>query len=577
MHSQPTAVLLRGLIEATTLEEAADVVLKPVLGALRRGLEGAQVDGPRRVLRAMVHLRPQRGYSGLVVLEEGSERATAWSGEAAGRSTPAPSATAWQWVLAHEAPLAVDVEAQRFSTWAGGEVPREGTPEPDRWAGRSRVLLQKRQCTHLLAIPLRTARHRVVGLLSVEVFAPLAVGLPFPVWREVGEELSMLADLAAPYLVALPPAPSTAPLTDSLLPVVGLRMDPIVRLLRTFAIFDETVLIRGATGTGKTHLAEWVHTHSSRKAGPFVVANLHTVNENLREGELFGWVKGAFTGAVRDHKGWVGRADGGSLFVDEVDKLDLAAQGKLLRILEERRYTVLGEDRDRRADVRFIIGTNADLERAVADGRFLRDLFYRINVLPVEIPTLADRTDEVGPWAETFLRQMHGRRVGNERVQLSASAEALLRAKDWPGNLRQLYSVMLRAYAFASVGDHGEFPEQVTVGPSHIERAMAMDGAVDATPLVGGLQRAAEAFVNEAERRSEAGEPPIDLELADAFRGFVLSTAKQRVGDERDVFRLFGLEHRLKGGNHLKTYRREIARVHELCATFRLDVPEGMD
>lgn len=331
-------------------------------------------------------------------------------------------------------------------------------------------------------------------------------------------------------------------------------MDPVVAMLRMFADLEETLLLRGPTGTGKSHLARWCHAQSHRRHAPFVVVHLHALPDGLREGELFGWRRGAFTGATRDHEGAVQRAEGGTLFIDEVDKLPLATQAGLLRLIEDRRYQAMGDGRERVANVRVMVGTNAPLEAEVAAGRFLEDLYYRIHVLPVEIPPLADRLDELREWATLAL--------DGKEAHLTAEAESALRAFPWPGNLRQLRSVVVRAYAFA----RGEGPDAVEIRDAHVRRSLAMEAALGRESTLSGLRRAAESFVSESAARATTGRGPLDCELAEAFTGLVLEAAIARFGGEREAFLHFGMEDRLKGGNHLKTWRREQERIARLAA-----------
>ena len=348
------------------------------------------------------------------------------------------------------------------------------------------------------------------------------------------------------------------PRADSLLPVVGAAMAPVVGILRLFSALDETLLLTGPTGTGKSHLARWSHAQSVRRDRPFVVVQLHSLPEGVREGALFGWRRGAFTGAVSDHVGSVERAEGGTLFIDEVDKLSLQAQSGLLRILEDRRYHPIGDGQERSADVRFIVATNACLEREVAEGRFLEDLYYRIHVLPIDVPPLSRRLDELGGWAAVA--------VGRSDAGLDAPAERLLRAYPWPGNLRQYRSVILRAHAFAGGGTR----EAAGISEEHVRCALAMEARVGRVRVLDTLREAAQAFVVESASREAEGHGALCPGLAQAFTGLVLEAAIARFGSERAAFLHFGLEGQLRGGNHLKTWRRERERVGELRDALRL-------
>ena len=417
--------------------------------------------------------------------------------------------------------------------------------------------LLRRRATHVLAVPVFNAERRVDGMVCLEVECRERIGTPFAEWEHCAPLVQSWSAAMAP-LILLQPVEAAAP--DPLLPVIGEAMAAVRATLLVFATLDETLLLRGPTGTGKSHLARWCHANSRRADGPFVAVHLHAVPDELREGELFGWRRGAFTGAVKDQIGATARAEAGTLFIDEIDKLPIAAQGKLLRLLDERRYSPLGDGRDRLADVRFVVATNVDLEEEVRAGRFLVDLYYRVNVLPLDVPALASRRDEIPSWARYQVTDAHMRHGGGP-LGMDDEAAAALQGQPWPGNLRQLHSVVLRAWAFARA-------ESATdVSPSHVTRALKLEPAARST--MDPLRRAADLLVDASIREVEAGRPPLALELAEAFTGLVLAAAAARLGGEREAFLHFGLEERTRGGNHLKTWRREQERVATLEKALR--------
>jgi DNA-binding NtrC family response regulator len=238
---------------------------------------------------------------------------------------------------------------------------------------------------------------------------------------------------------------------DDLLPVIGKGTAGLIEILRVFVDQEETLIISGPTGAGKSRLARWCHEQSRRKPHPFETLDLLSVPEDLQMAELVGWKRGAFTGATNSMPGALTRAAKGTLFIDEIDKLSLKAQSGLLRMIEERRYRALGDDtNERQVEARFIIGTNADLRALVRNGRFREDLYYRIHVLPVRLPPLAERLDEVPEWAAFMLERCSGHAKGS--VHLTPDAIQALLSHSWPGNLRQLDNVIRRAYAFALAG-----------------------------------------------------------------------------------------------------------------------------
>jgi DNA-binding NtrC family response regulator len=205
-----------------------------------------------------------------------------------------------------------------------------------------------------------------------------------------------------------------------------------------------TVLLRGESGTGKELAAKLIHQRSARHDKPFVVVDLGAIPENLMESELFGYEKGAFTGAVQRKPGRVALAEGGTLFLDEVGEIPPAMQVKLLRLLQEREYQPLGGARVARADVRFVAATHRDLEGMVASGAFREDLYYRVSVLPIHIPALRERREDIAELAALFCAAF-ARANGRAGLRLGAGALAELERHDWPGNVRELQNFMERS------------------------------------------------------------------------------------------------------------------------------------
>lgn len=212
--------------------------------------------------------------------------------------------------------------------------------------------------------------------------------------------------------------------------------------VRQVAPTETTVLIQGETGTGKELLARAVHDLSPRASGPFVPVNCAGLAEGVLESELFGHVRGAFTGAVADREGLFASAKGGTLFLDEVGDVSLALQQRLLRVLQEREVTPVGSTRARPVDVRIVAATHRDLQHEIREGRFREDLFYRLNVFRVEVPPLRARRADVPLLIEAALLRLRERAPHAEGASFSPLAMRLMRAHDWPGNVRELFSVV---------------------------------------------------------------------------------------------------------------------------------------
>jgi DNA-binding NtrC family response regulator len=222
-------------------------------------------------------------------------------------------------------------------------------------------------------------------------------------------------------------------------------MERIFRLIENLEHSEATVFLTGESGTGKEVVAHAIHARSPRRAGPFVAVNCGALPGELLESELFGHVRGAFTGAVRDRAGRFELAAGGTLFLDEVADLPLHLQVKLLRVLQERSFERVGESAPRTSDARIVAATNVDLRRAVQDGRFREDLYYRLRVVPIEIPALRERREDIEPLA-TFLLARVGARQGRA-LRFSPDVLRLLLEHAWPGNVRELENVLEYAVA----------------------------------------------------------------------------------------------------------------------------------
>jgi transcriptional regulator with PAS, ATPase and Fis domain len=217
----------------------------------------------------------------------------------------------------------------------------------------------------------------------------------------------------------------------------------VLKLASQVAATEATTCLQGESGTGKEVIARFIHSHSPRRRGPFIAINCAALPEQLLESELFGFERGAFTGAQAPKPGQIELAAGGVLFLDEVTEMTPSAQAKFLRVLQEREFLRLGGTRPVRANVRVVAATNRDLHDAVAHGQFRADLFYRLNVFEIDLPPLRERREDILALAEAFLREF-GHHTADTPQLMPDAIEALLR-HDWPGNVRELRNVLERA------------------------------------------------------------------------------------------------------------------------------------
>jgi DNA-binding NtrC family response regulator len=226
-------------------------------------------------------------------------------------------------------------------------------------------------------------------------------------------------------------------------------MEEVIRRAELVADTKSTVLITGETGTGKELVARAIHDRSAQRDMPLIKVNCAAIPETLLESELFGHVRGAFTGATTTKKGKFALADGGSIFLDEIGTMSPPLQSKLLRVLQEREFEPLGSERTEKVDLRVIAATNRDLRQMVADAKFQEDLFYRLNVIPIEIPPLRERRDDIPSLVEHFI-QKHAQRVGRRIERLDETVMSGLQQYDWPGNVRELENTIERAVVLST-------------------------------------------------------------------------------------------------------------------------------
>lgn len=296
----------------------------------------------------------------------------------------------------------------------------------------------------------------------------------------------------------------------------------IVSQIDLVAATEASVLILGETGTGKELVAHEIHRRSPRSAGPLVRVNCASIPRNLFESEFFGHVKGAFTGAIKDRAGRFETADGGTIFLDEVGEIPLETQSKLLRVLQERRYERVGEDRTRQADVRVVAATNQDLKKAMESGRFREDLYYRLNVFPISVPPLRDRMDDIPLLAKHFL-DLSARELKCGKPRLTKAAVAKLEGYHWPGNIREFRNVMERSLILAR-GGAIDFDLPVTTRPAR-PRSVLPTQSPDGNPRQPR-------FFTEAELQRQGRENLL----------LILETAKWRIKGPEGAAELLGIK-----------------------------------
>ena len=279
-------------------------------------------------------------------------------------------------------------------------------------------------------------------------------------------------------------------------------MAELRRMIELVAPTGSTVLITGETGTGKEVVARHIHAGSERAGAPFVAVNCAALPESLIESELFGYERGAFTGAAGARPGYFEEANGGTLFLDEVAELPVSLQPKLLRVLQEREVRRLGATRSARVDVRVVAATNVDLARAVREGRFRADLYYRLCIIELRLPALRERKEDIPQLCEHFLRRCIPR-TGSPPRRLSAAAAEAMDAHPWPGNVRELENVIERALVLARLDDGDailprHLPAEMRGAPP-AEPAAGAGGVLD---LPGAVRRVRRRYVAEALRLS---------------------------------------------------------------------------
>jgi two-component system nitrogen regulation response regulator GlnG len=347
--------------------------------------------------------------------------------------------------------------------------------------------------------------------------------------------------LAAPH--GEPAAPEPAQQADEQLPLIGRSpaMQEIYRTIARLTTADLTVMINGESGTGKELVARALHDYGRRRNGPFVAINMAAIPRELIESELFGHERGAFTGALNRGLGRFEQANGGTLFLDEIGDMPPEAQTRLLRVLQEGEFTTVGGRQPIRANVRIIAATHRDLRAAIRSGHFREDLFYRLNVVPLRLPPLRERVEDIADLARHFLER--ARADGLPAKSLDAGAVEALRAYRWPGNVRELENLMRRLAALCAeevIGAEAVEAELADVGPSGPSGAEAPPAAAAGEPLSAAVERHIRQFLA-AHRDGVAPTNIYDQVLAEVERPLIRLTLAATRGNQIRAAAMLGL------------------------------------
>ncbi len=534
--------------------------------------EGKQID----VLRITLYVRAEQDFRAIISLEEDGSKPT---------QEVFSSMTMWRWIKERQKPLWMDTTLGLLSSFEDDEVVEfdDLTGGSEEVSGHTSLLaLLQRDATHMVLLPVSDLDGDVCGMVVIESCCEQDVGLSGMWSGENTQELLLWVDLYSPKVLSLlddsddvvvDDLAKVNELQDQWLPVVGESMRRRMSMLQAFASQDETLLLVGETGVGKSRLARWCHERSSRQGSAFEVIDLSSIPESMQIAHLTGWRRGAFTGAVQDVQGALERARGGTLFIDEVDKLSLETQASLLQLLETGQFSPLGARGGLKlARVRFIVGTNVDLMNCVRSGTFRQDLYYRICVLPMEIPALRGRRDEIVRWASYMFARALGS-TSQQKVEIPDDVKRALESRSWPGNLRQLDNLVRRVVALSgghrSLATRGSF----VVDSRSVEQALEMEGEhqgvgpgedLDAR-LLQGLERVSRDYISLALKRlDEGGMNGLHVDMLEAVKGLAYERAFVVGRDRMEGLSLLGKEQLAKHRNDRRAMAKELQKVDEL-------------
>lgn len=546
------------MARATDLDDTARKLLAALEEEVGAAFESSPLPAERttRVTRSTLMLRDGLGARAVILHPEP---------EGAEETGALISRSAWAWLHARLAPCLVDPSLGTVRSLHDTED-RSGHETVVVTEATVRFL-DAQQGTHLLVLPLLDDRGVLRGAVSIALRNLACIGAGFrclPAWAE--DWTPKLTEATALLLRHRPPEADSVD-ADALLPVIGRATRPLFTTLQRVARSRTTVLLQGEPGVGKSRLARWVHAMSTRRDGPFVAAHLHTFTPELLPGALFGWKKGAHSGASEDHPGLLGEAENGTLFLDEADRMPLSTQDRLLELLESKVYRPLS-GKEQYANVRIIVGTNQDLEALAESGGFRRDLLDRIADVAVVLPPLRERRDEVAAWAR-FMAMEAARDDGfSGRVAWGEGALLRLVEHSWPRNLRGLHRCVRRAWMLAADTTDTDV---VTIPLASVEHALSLGFVGRARPVVDppaptpaevvapvslDLQSAIEAVAKAWLDTNEGRPTPLPFDWGEAVGAAIVHEAIRRAGNRAAGLRGLGLGTWVSGGNSKKVSDR---------------------
>ena len=568
--------LVEQLRGSADFQEGASVVLADLLYEAGSNMARAEGFAGVDAVRGILHLRTDSAYRHVAIVES--------DGSLVNENSLRPSTTAWSLIDKHRLPVSIIVnrgEALLVGTESSFEL-ADGVSVIPIDPSRSIQALGKRATTHLLALPITGLQGSLEGMVSLE-FRCIAIDRELN-WEVLVPKLQIRLIVGSPHLLALP-APAEPLDLPKVLPVPSKWFSDKATLLKVFASQKQTVLITGPTGSGKTHLAQWIHSNSPQRGGNFVEAHLNQMTDDVGLPHLFGWTKGAYTGAQTSNEGWAPQAQGGTFFLDEIDTLSIKQQQGLLGFLDTGRFTVMGSGETKQlTDVRFIVATNADLRTMVDEGLFRADLYHRINTLVIDIPPIKERRDEIPAWARHF-GNVHAETMDPpNRVLFTSDAITILAQQAFPGNLREVRRAVVNACAYAQA-DSSFTNDGLVVDRRHLEEVLGMARLSSRGDSVSLLHRSAQVLVDEALGHPDGRVHESVLRHKGLLFDMVWLVAVQTVGDSalgsdksarRAVARMMDKEVSLRGNNYGTELRKSFARLAEFYGDHACELPEEL-